>query len=86
MTETHELKKSRIYYLYSGGRKCEVEAVYVCDKDKYIDSATLQTGVYPPGVLLSKTVELLSPCLVNGHNPFIGEGEDELFAQFHEFV
>lgn len=86
MTETHELKKSRIYYLYSSGRKCEVEAVYVCDKDKYIDSATLQTGVYPLGVLLSKTIELLSPCLINGHNPFIGAGEDELFAQFHEFV
>lgn len=74
---------AKMYYLYSKEKRCE--AVYVCDDDKYIDNATLQTGVYPFGVILSKAVKLLSSCLANKHSPFIGKGEHELSEKFLEF-
>lgn len=74
---------AKMYYLYSGDKRCE--AVYVCDDDKYIDSATLQTGVYPFGVILSKAIKLLSSCLENRRSPFIGKGEHDLSAKFLEF-
>lgn len=83
MPGDRQWKRCSMYYLYSSEKKCE--AVYVCDEGKYIDSATLQTGVYPFGAILSKAIKLLFPCLTNRYSPFVGKGEYELSAQFNDF-
>lgn len=71
----------KMYYLFS--KEERFEAVYVCDDGKYIDAATLQTGVYPFGSILSKAVKMLTPCLDKNHSPFLWE--NELLDEFSRF-
>ena len=56
------IKEVKMYYLFSEISKNNfVEAIYVCDDGNYIESATMQTGVYPMGTFLSKTIKMLDP-------------------------
>lgn len=62
---------TKLYYLFSENsenlenpkqsKNKFVEAIYACDDGNYIESATMQTGVYPMGTFLSKTIKILDP-------------------------
>ena len=53
---------SIIYYLVSkNSSNIAVEALYVCNDGESIDRPILQTGVYPLGTLLSKSMKHLTP-------------------------
>lgn len=53
---------TKLYYLFSKVSKDNfVEAIYVCDDGESIENATMQTGVYPMGAFLSKTINILDP-------------------------
>lgn len=53
---------TKLYYLFSEiSENNFVEAIYACDDGEFIENATMQTGVYPMGVFLSKAINILDP-------------------------
>lgn len=53
---------TKLYYLFSEISKDNfVESIYACEEGETIENATMQTGVYPMGTFLSKTINILDP-------------------------
>lgn len=73
----------KIYYLFS--KENRHEAIYMCDEKNYIENPTLQTGVYPMGMLLSCVIKVLTPWYQQDLLPSIAEkklseGYDKLLS------
>lgn len=56
------IMNTKLYYLFSEISKNNfVESIYACEDGETIENATMQTGVYPMGTFLSKTINILDP-------------------------
>jgi hypothetical protein len=68
---------AKLYYIFSeisekekGNKKEFREAIYQCSGENFNENADYQTGVYPMGTFLSKTIKLLAPWAEQGYSPY----------------
>ncbi len=72
---------NHMYYLLSKGTN--LEAIYICENGNYIDRPAVKTGVYPMGVLLSRSIGLLTLWAETDFNLF--KQEDLINKAFEKF-
>ena len=73
----------KMYYLFSSN-KVLLEAICVCEENDSVANPLFQTGVYPMGTLLSKSLQIMEPWV---NNPVFPLGKDELLDKgFKNFI